>query len=48
MNFWTFLDRNGGGLGFLLVICLLFVFGSCGDGRGCHVELGGHKVGCSR
>lgn len=40
MNFWTFLDRNGGGIALLVIIALCFAFGTCGDGKGCRVGCG--------
>ncbi len=41
MNFWTFLDRNSGGLWLLAVIGLCYAFGTCGDRReGCRVRCG--------
>lgn len=38
MNFWTFLDRNGHGLFWLVVLGLMFGFGTCGDGQGCRLR----------
>lgn len=40
MNFWTWLDRNGDGVFWLVVIGLCFAFGECGDHRGCHIRCG--------
>lgn len=38
MNFWEWLDRNGFGVSFLIIVALCFGFGTCGDGKGCHVS----------
>lgn len=38
MNFWTFLDRNAGGMGLLLLILMCFMYVECGDGKGCRVR----------
>ncbi len=46
MNFWTFLDRNGGGL-FIVALILLAIGTDCGK-HGCHVKVGQHEAGCVR
>ncbi len=44
MNLWTFLDRNSGGIFWLVVIALCFAYGECGSDRnkreGCHMQCG--------
>jgi hypothetical protein len=50
MNLWTFLDRNGGGIGLLIIFGLCFAFGSCGDAKnreGCRVRCGTGEVSIS-
>lgn len=44
MKFWEFADRNSEGLLFLAILCLCYALGTCGDGRGCRVRVGGE--GC--